>query len=142
MSSPEDLLTPPAGAYTFRAPRGELWIWQPAPRVVVQKCVGHAPEAIARAMTQRLTSIIANASPIVIFDDWQGVTGYDSDGRLALTEWTRRQLSHIEAIHILVGSKLVAMGISVSNLVLGQPSHAYSDRLRFAEELARAIERG
>lgn len=136
-----DVLTPPPDARRYSEPRCELWIWQAVPGVVVQKCVGHAPAAIGRAMVQRLSAIATAGERFVIFDEWQGVTGYDTETRTIVTDWTRANVHLLDGIHILVGSKLVAMGISVSNLVTGGIATSYSDPIRFKRALTDEIER-
>lgn len=139
-SRPADLLTPPATARTFTSPRGELSIWQPAPGVVVQKASGHANLAAAQFMVARLNAFVSQGR-VTIYDDWQLLTSYDGDARDLITAWSRDNRARIEKIHILVGSRLVAMAITVANLVTDGVSKTYTNRTEFALEFARAVER-
>ncbi len=132
------LLTPPSDARRYSSPRFSLAIWQPVSGLVIQKAEGHATAAIAQTMIQRLSAILAMGR-IVIFDDWEGMTGYDTDARTIVSDWTRTNLGSIDQIHILVRSKLVAMAISVSNLTTNNISTSYTKREKFEYALAEAI---
>lgn len=67
------------------------------------------------------------------------MTGYDSDARQALTAWTDRQRPHLRGIHILVHSKIVAMGIAVANLATGGITVTYASRTEFESVLANTV---
>ncbi|MFO0547881.1 MAG: hypothetical protein U0271_05810 [Polyangiaceae bacterium] len=71
------------------------------------------------------------------FNDWELFDRYTSRGRLALTTWALRNRQKIAASHVLVGSKLVAMGVEVANLALGGIYRTHTERARFHAELQR-----
>jgi hypothetical protein len=53
------------------------------------------------------------------FHDWEDMNTYDAECRKVLTEWTLRHRGQIEGWHILVRSKLVAMGVATASLLIG-----------------------
>ena len=66
------------------------------------------------------------------FHDWEGMETYDAECRKVLTEWTIRHRAKIEGWHILVRSKLVAMGVATASLLIGGGTIvSYTDREKF-----------
>ena len=111
-------------------------LWMPAPGVVLQRVTGKAGIAIAREIGRQLERILERHDAVVLFDDFAEMTGYTSEGRIELTEWSKRNWSRLRSTHILVGSKLVAMGVSVASIAL-PGLRSYDDRARF-EAMLRA----
>lgn len=120
--------------------RGTLEITTMRPGVVLQRFRGHALPPIADAISERLERELVRFGSIVVFDDWEEATGYESEVRIRLTAWTQRHLDRIPETHILVRSRLLAMGISVANLAVGNKLRAYTSRKEF--EAALAVARG
>jgi hypothetical protein len=118
--------------------RGTLEITTVRPGVVLQRFRGHALPPMADAIAERLEHELARFDRIVVFDDWEEATGYESEVRIRLTAWTQRHLDRIPETHILVRSRLLAMGISVANLAVGNKLLAYTSREAFEAMLARA----
>ncbi len=114
-------------------------LWMPAPGIVLQRVAGKAGVAIARDIGRQLERILERHESIVLFDDFAEMTGYTSEGRIELTEWSKRNWSRIRATHILVGSKLVAMGVSVASIAL-PGLRSYDDRARFEAMLGVEIQ--
>lgn len=52
--------------------------------------------------------------PFVVFDDWEGVTGYDPAVRIRMMEWTKRNGHRIAETHMLLASKILSMGVSLA----------------------------
>ncbi|GAB4198691.1 MAG: hypothetical protein OHK0013_08190 [Sandaracinaceae bacterium] len=119
-------------------PRGTLEITTVRPGVVLQRFRGHAMPPMADAIAERLERELARHGRIVVFDDWEEATGYESEVRIKLTAWTQRYLDRIPETHILVRSRLVAMGISVANLALANRLRSYTSRKEFEAALDRA----
>jgi hypothetical protein len=116
--------------------RGSLEITSPSPGVLLVRFVGHARSPIADAIILALDAAVAAHGSVTVFDDWYGATGYDSAVRLKLTDWTRRNAAALRGTHVLVGSRLIAMGLSVASLALGKDFHTYSNRVVFEAVLA------
>jgi hypothetical protein len=119
-------------------PRGTLEITSVRPGVVLQRFRGHALPPMADAIADRLERELARFGRIVVFDDWEEATGYESEVRIKLTAWTQRHLDRIPETHILVRSRLLAMGISVANLAVGNKLRSYTSRKDFEAALLRA----
>ncbi len=130
------------GAEVVETARGRLEIWQAAPGVVVQRVIGHATKEVAAAIAAYNGRLIARGQRPLIFNDWEALVGYDSDARIALTAWTVANKQNLRGIHVLLKSKIVAMGISVSNLATGGIITAYTSRPEFERALAEASRMG
>ena len=75
------------------------------------------------------------------FDCWDQ-EGYEPGFRTGLTEWNQRIRGNIAKMSLLIRSKIAAMGISVSNIVLGGLLVPYTDPKKFETEIAMAVRRG
>lgn len=118
--------------------RGSLEIEEPAPGVVLTRFSGHGQLEHAEGIMERFDAALARHGSIVVFDDWERGEGYDSETRVRLTEYTRARL-HRVTFHILVRSRLFAMGLSVANLALGGRLHVTTSRLAFDRALRAAV---
>lgn len=125
----------------FEGPRGWLEVGVLAPRVVLQVASGHAAASVAEGLCARLDELVARYGKLEIFDDWHGVTGYEPAARQIVEHWTKANRASIVRIHLLVSSKLVAMAVTVSNLVTGGVSVTYTDRDEFERVVRDAIAR-
>lgn len=123
---------PPHHRFENETATYELWL--PAPDVVLQRVTGKADIAIARAIVRELELVLARSGALAIFDDFAEMTGYTSEGRVALTEWSKQNWSRLRSTHVLVGSKLVAMGVTVASIAL-PGLRSYDDRARFEAAL-------
>jgi len=117
---------------------GSLEMWYPAPNVVGDRIVGHLDLELARRFTERLTVKMAGGR-LHVYSDWERMEGYDSAVRMELTAWAIRRRTGFAAIHALVRSRLVAMGLSVANVALGSFMQAYTDRGVFERTYADAL---
>ena len=91
-------------------------------------------EGMAAAQEQR--------TPFTLFFDWERMSGYDPECRKSMTSWTLARKADVACVHILVKSKLVAMGVSVANMALGgRTITAYTSRVKFEHALVEACKR-
>lgn len=125
----------------FDGPRGFIEVGLVAPGVIYQTASGHGSAELARSLVTRLDELVGRAPRVLIFDDWYGITGYESDARRVIERWTIQNRPSIEKIHVLLSSKLVAMAISVSNLVTDTATVPYTDRGAFEAALSSALSR-
>lgn len=114
----------------------ELWVC--APGVILQRVSGKADVDVAREIARQLEAAIAEFGPITLFDDFAGMTAYTSAGRFELTEWSKKHWAEMKSTHILVASKLVAMGVSVASIAL-PGLRSYTERARFEAALQAEI---
>jgi len=121
------------------AARYDLELWMPKPYVVVVRGRGHATgQHVDRVIEWRERALKSGRS-IVLFDDLEKMPTYDSEVRIRLTAWVATHRTRIEAMHILLRSKMARMGVSVANLALGGFIKAHIQRDEFERELKRYI---
>ena len=66
------------------------------------------------------------------------MTGYESQCRIDLTNWVLRHRAQ-SRLYIGMKSKLVAMGVSVANLALGNRIESYSKEAELEAALNRVL---
>jgi hypothetical protein len=110
----------------------------PAPGVVQTRASGRVEVACIAPLVEVYERVAVQSPPVVVFHDWEGITGYTPETRKALVEWSMRHEDTVERAHILVGSKLVAMGVSVASLLLPKLV-SYSVRNDFERERTATI---
>lgn len=113
--------------------------------VVMTIASGHIVVGDARALTQFVEAVRRKHTSVRIFHDWEAVTGYDSEARVHLTRWTlSAPREALAECHVLVRSRLVAMGVSTAALalrVLDVPLRSHSMRTEFEAKRAAALAR-
>lgn len=110
---------------------GALAFSVPYPGVARLRVQGRVSAAMAEQVVLLLEAALRTHERLVVFDDWEALTGYVSEARIRMTDWTRLHQEQIPETHILVGSKIVAMGVTVAAMALRKPLHVYSDRKAF-----------
>jgi hypothetical protein len=110
-------------------------VWaRPERGIVVTSAVGHGAAEFVDPLLAIFDEAVARGAR-EIWDDWARVASYDSEVRVRLTAWTRANYWIAKGVHVLVGSKLIAMGVTVSNLALGGPLHVTTDRAAFERDV-------
>ncbi len=97
----------------------------------------HGHEEFGPIAVRRKEAILAEAGKIAVFYDFSEMPGYDSGLRVVWTQWLQAHLRSVAKIHIVVKSKMVAMGVSVANLALGGIIQTHAKR---AGSYERALE--
>jgi hypothetical protein len=118
-------------------PRGRLIAWVAAD-IVVTWASGHADEGGSREFIALLDQR-RPAGLRQIWDDWSAVNTYDSQGRELIRLWTDANRDLAPHIHVLVRSKLVAMGLTVANLAMGNPMQVYANAMTFETRLLATL---
>jgi hypothetical protein len=111
----------------------------PAPGVFHTVIVGYTQAEEARQIIAAGDRVIAEAGMLVAFHDWEAMTGYHTESRVLLTEWGLRIRAQVEKVHVLVRSRVVAMGVSVASLVLRGMLVSYTQRAAFEAAFARRL---
>lgn len=124
----------------WRTERGAVTTWMLAPNILVSRAEGYVDTELAEHIVASGNDVIARHGSLVAFHDWQQISGYDSKARTRLTKWGDAIRDEVKGVHILVGSKLVKMGVTVASLVLGNMLTAYDDRARFEKAFRAARE--
>ncbi len=110
-----------------------------APGIVRTQVEGHVDAAAVRWYTARIDRLLLEGKRIQTFHDWIGIDGFEPDVRAPYRAWADRQKDLLDPPHFLVRSKIVAMALSVTSLVLGHGLVVVSDRVEFERALADAI---
>jgi len=119
--------------------RGVLTVRRPARHVELLRCEGYARREHLDLLIANRERIVREAGRIALFDDLEDLRGYDPEVRSRLTAWSRAHQEVICSFHILVRSKIVAMGVALANAVIGGKIQAHSGRVPFESALAREI---
>jgi hypothetical protein len=86
---------------------------------------GYSPLAVRRWDTQ------LKAGRFVLLADFWDMQTYDSQVRVGWTGWCTKHRADLDGLHILLRSKLVAMGVTVANLALGGLITVHTERTKF-----------
>ncbi len=126
--------SPPPDKREFRAARGEITVGYRSPFVVVSRVTGHFSADMQEWLLLSTKEVVARGTRLTLFHDWEAMTSYDSSVRQNLTTWSLEHRAQIASVHILVRSKIVAMGVATAGLALslvGMRLHSYSARAEF-----------
>jgi hypothetical protein len=135
-----DPFEPPPEANHAVVNDGEVFIWQPRPGIIVQKAAGILSLPLAQCFVRFYRPVLSAGTPVRVFDDFALLTHYTRDARELLTELTREYLFVIQAIHFLLSSKFMALGVSAFKHSVGDALvHAYTDRASFLLSFERAM---
>jgi hypothetical protein len=125
---------------TSVASRGTLSISFPAPGILFGRVSGHYSQAMLKEYLGGLDEAVKAGHKLTTFHDWEEMTGYDSVCRQAMTDWVLKHVSQIHMNHILVRSKIVAMGVATANLLTGgKLLFPYTTRVPFERALKTAV---
>jgi hypothetical protein len=117
-----------AALKTVEGERGTLVAHELGGGVFVSKLRGHfGVELLPTYLT--LISNAMRVSHVLSFNDWEEMTSYDSECRTTMVGWVTKHRAGVRAFHVLVRSRIVAMGVSAAALLIGgELLHMYSAR--------------
>jgi hypothetical protein len=122
----------------LRSSRAELTVQVRPPAILLLTVQGYWEGALMSQVIRELDRFVHPRTGLHFFVDAEMLTGYDSEVRVALTEWVRTNRPALRSVHALVRSKIVAMGTSVANLALGNFLIAHSSRSDFERAMNAA----
>lgn len=125
--------------YAEDTPTGSLELFTPGPKLVLSVAKGHLEEQYI-PMVRKIDELIARDGEVTIFHDWLEVTGYETRVRTEWTKWSSGQADGVESTHILVRSRIVAMGVRTAALALalvGSRLNSYTEPEAFDEQLIK-----
>jgi hypothetical protein len=123
----------------IRHDRGECRLRRLGPRVMRAEFTGHIELSVADPLVKELEGFFGNGNDLYFFSDSELMTGWDSGFREKVTECIHRHLARVESCHVLVRSRIVAMGVSVSGLLLGGKLRAHNSRTAFESAMQQAL---
>lgn len=118
----------------YNSGKGESLLTCPKPDIVLLKIKGHLDKVMGRRALDLVDKQAAPHRVFHLFCDWVEMDGYDSEIRNMYTQWVATNRTRLK-VHILVGSKIVSMGVSVANLALGGSLIGYTNRTAFEAAL-------
>lgn len=106
------------GGVAHEASRGRLALWTLDQGILVFQIVGHGDKSFVAPIVAGFDRSLRHGLS-QMFVDVELMTSYDTELRTEVTAAMARERKRIGCLHILVRSKIVAMGVSVANLALG-----------------------
>jgi hypothetical protein len=124
---------------TWSSDEGTLFISRTIGNVVFQQFSGRLTMEFVELMLKSIQPRLDEGRQLIGFNDWWGMTGYSTEARVALTQWLFNTRGRVAEMHVLVRGKLVAMGVSVANLMLGGFLIPYTRPESFKEALGAKL---
>lgn len=128
----------PQNGTAWEARRGRLGLWVPCPTLLVIAIDRHGHAEFASQILAAYRTLDPK-SPLYVFADLGSMTNYDTGLRTELTAGFLPDRPRIAAFHVLLRSKIVAMGVTVANLALGGFVDIYDDQPRFKAALDASL---
>jgi hypothetical protein len=130
----------PMKGQCWATPRGSLGLWTPAPHLLVFELAGHGEAGFVEPIVRDLERLSGSAWQV--FVDAGQLSNYDSPLRIELTAAFRKHSERIEYFPVLLGSKIVAMGVTVANLALKGLVTPFTNRDQFLTSLNDVLRNG
>jgi len=129
------------GGLTQETPRGRLALWTLDQGFLVFQIVAHGDKAFVSPIVAGFERSLRNGTSVQMFVDVGRMTSYDTELRTEVTAALAQQRKRIGCLHIVVRSKIVAMGVSVANLALGGIMTIHGDTGPFQHALEGSLAR-
>jgi hypothetical protein len=122
--------------YQWRRGENSFELLCEPPRLFRTRAVGAMTGTVMDGFIETLDELVASGSRgMIFFHDWYDLVSYEPSMRQRMTEWRRRApMGTTHSIHILVRSKVIAMGVAASAVALrlaGLEIASYSSRTAF-----------
>jgi hypothetical protein len=122
----------------LRSDRGELDVWQVAPRIFATRAQGFITRDLTQQFIRHVDPVYASAGTVYGFHDWIAMSNYESACRIELTAWLLKHRKQT-VLHVAVASRIVAMGVAVANLALGNLVHVHWSVANLEKALAETL---
>jgi hypothetical protein len=127
------------GDETWESSRGRLMISHPAPHVILFTYSGYLTADFVPFVEASVDRVLATGIRPDIFVDLGRVSGYESEYRRAISQWGARNYRRFGQVRFLVQSRIMAMGVTVSNLTAEGIIKATTKRSDFEAALQAAL---
>ena len=141
MIAPSPTITRHGDAESWSTPIGQIRIERLAPGIIRTTASGYLADEFVDPIVGYVQREIDAGFRVRQFHDWLGAMGYSSQGRLRITAFQFRIRAHVDALHVLSGSRMVRMGVSVANLALDNAIVLHARRADFEAAVAGAYRR-
>jgi len=126
-------------SHTWESARGRLVISEPTAGVIVFTYDGHMTVDVVPFIEATVDRVLAEGVRPDLFIDLDRLTSYDSAYRKAISSWGARLHRRFGEVRVFVRSRLVAMGIAVSNLTASNKLKPTTSRAQFQAALDESI---
>ncbi len=130
------------GDEVWRTERGEARVHVHATSVVEIVVKGYSTMELIPLFVGEPMKRMRHGIRVDWFGDYSEMTGYDTETRVALSEFTTKYKTQLSTVTVLVRSKIVAMGATVANLAVGGILDVVSNREKYERAIAHAVARG
>jgi hypothetical protein len=117
--------------------RGEIHVDFRSPSCLQTRLVGHFDRAMAERFIATLEDWMGARSSLLAFHDGERLEDYDVGARERVTAWSRTRIARFDAVHLLVQSRSVALGLRLISMVVGAKLVTHHDRAAFMTACAR-----
>lgn len=131
-------LRPPPDAKRVSCEQGWLAYWQLAPNAYATCAHGSMTREMSTLIVKHGERLYEGGRVVYGFHDWLEMTNYESASRSDLTSWVLRHRNE-SVLHVAVRSPLVAMGVSVADMLLGSLIHIHRSAPALDQALAEAF---
>lgn len=131
----------PNGGAAYVSNKGRIGIWLPARGLLIVRLDGHGDAELAAPIVEAIDESLRRARRVRVFFEAEKLQTYDSALRTELTRRLREDLDRFEGIHVLVASRMVAMGVSVASLALDGKVTSHSEHDAFMGVLKTELAR-
>jgi hypothetical protein len=126
-------------SHTWESPRGRLVISEPTLGVMVFTYDGHMTSDVVPFIEATVDRVLARGLRPDLFIDLERLSSYDSAYRKAISSWGARLHRRFGEVRVFVRSRLVAMGIAVSNLTASNKLKPTTSRAQFQAALDASV---
>jgi hypothetical protein len=129
------------GDELWRSGKAEVRCSVPADSVVLIVASGHPTPDLTPLFLMEVERRIRRGLRVHWFGDYADVPGYESEVRMALTDFLAKHKDKFESVTVLARHRLLAMGVAVANLAVGGKISVTVDREKFQRVLAATVAR-
>lgn len=112
--------------------------------VGLTKFSGHFTKPFAEYVITYVSRLSLRHGSLHMFHDWWDLQRHDADARSRLSRWALETRKDRASVHILVqvSSPILAMAVTVTNMMLRDVVQVHENRAAFDRELARCRQAG
>ena len=123
---------------SFPSTKGTLYLWEPAPRIVVSRVIGVLTGEGASAIEMAARRSCAKYGGYGVYHDWEGMTDYEPEARSRLVQVALDFYKVTDSIHIFATSKSVQLGLRAASVAVRWMT-IHSKRSTLESALQRAL---
>jgi hypothetical protein len=128
--------------HRFDSPTGQMEVWTPCETILVARIVGTLDMRMAEWFLGVSAPWMAQSPRLrCAFQDWEQMRDYETQARVHFATWTMRYRAQFQSIHLLVRSRILAMGAEMTSAAIGNVMVVHSERPPFLAALREAVAR-